>query len=132
MIVVDASVLANLVGDDGDAGAAARARLLTAGEASAPDLVDVETVSVLRRRWRAGDLTDDRFRWAIDDLLALPITRYPVGPMMARAFELRANVTPYDACYVALAEALDCPLVTADERLAASPTIRCETEVLRA
>ena len=51
--------------------------------------------------------------------------------MMTRAFELRANVTAYDACYVALAEALDCPLVTADARLAAAPTISCATEVLR-
>lgn len=131
MIVVDASVLANVVGDDEAAGKIARARLEAAGEASAPDLVDVEVVSVLRRRWLSGDLSEARFRSAIDDLLALPVTRFPVGPMMTRAFELRANVTAYDACYVALAEALDCPLLTADVRLAAAPTISCATEVLR-
>ena len=130
MIVVDASVLANVVGDDEAAGKIARARLVAAGEASAPDLVDVETVSVLRRRWLSGDLSAARFRSAIDDLLALPITRFPVGPMMTRAFELRANLTAYDVCYVALAEALDCPLLTADARLAAAPTISCLTEVL--
>ncbi len=131
MIVIDASVLANVVGDDASAGALARHRLEEAGAASAPDLVDVETVSVLRRRWLKGDLTDDRFRSAVDDLLALPITRFPTGSLMSRAFELRANVTAYDACYVALAEALECTLVTSDQRLASAPTIGCSTEVLR-
>ena len=114
------------------AGKLARDRLEAAGEASAPDLVDAETVSVLRRRWLSGDLSDARFRSAIDDLLALPVTRFPVGPMMTRAFELRANVKALDACYIALAEALDCPLLTADARLAAAPTISCVTEILRA
>jgi len=132
MIVVDASVLANVVGDDAESGEVARSRLAAAVAVSAPDLVDVETVSVLRRRWFGGDLSDERFRSAVDDLLALPISRYPVGPMMMRAFELRANVTPYDACYVALAEALDCPLITADARLASAPKIACTTEVLPA
>ena len=112
MIVVDASVLANVVGDDEAAGRLARARLAAASAVSAPDLVDVETVFVLRQRWLAGDLSDERFRSAVDDLLALPISRFPVGPLMVRAFELRANITAYDACDVALAEALDCPLIT--------------------
>ncbi len=131
MIVVDASILANVIGDDGQAGQVARARLLVAGEASAPDLVDVETVSVLRRRWLAGDLTARRFRDAIDDLLALPLVRVPTGPLMPRAYELRANATPYDAAYVALAEGLACTLVTADVRLARAPRIRCAVEVLQ-
>lgn len=131
MIVVDASVIANVVGDDEAAGQLARARLAAASAVSAPDLVDVETVSVLRRRWLAGDLSDERFRGAVDDLLALPITRFPVGPFMVRAFELRANITAYDACYVALAEALDCPLITADRRLANAPLTTCTTEVLQ-
>jgi predicted nucleic acid-binding protein len=131
VIVVDASVLANVVGDDESAGALARGRLQEAGAASAPDLVDVETVSVLRRRWLNGDLTDDRFRYAIDDLMALPISRFPTGSLILRAFELGANVTAYDACYVALAEALGCTLVTSDQRLASAPTINCSTELLR-
>jgi predicted nucleic acid-binding protein len=131
LIVVDASILANAVGDDGQAGHVARATLLAAGEASAPDLVDVETVSVLRRRWLAGDLTARRFRSAIDDLLALPLVRVPTGPLMLRAYELRANATPYDAAYVALAEGLACALVTADARLARAPGIRCVVEVLQ-
>lgn len=131
MIVIDASVLANVVGDDETAGSLGRRRLHAAGAASAPDLADVETVSVLRRRWLHGDLTDERFRGAVEDLLALPVVRFPTGALMPRAFELRANVTVYDACYVALAEALDCPLVTADERLANAPTINCPVEILR-
>lgn len=106
MIVVDASVLANAVGDDGIDGSAARRRLADAVEGSIPDLADVETVAVLRRRWLAGDLTARRFRSAIDDLLALPLVRFPTGPLMLRAYELRANVTAYDASYVALAEGL--------------------------
>jgi predicted nucleic acid-binding protein len=132
VIVVDASVLANVIGDDESAGRSARARLDVAGEVSAPDLIDVETVSVLRRRWLAGNLSDSRFQDAVVDLRALPITRYPVGPFMIRAFELRANVTAYDACYVALAETLRCPLLTADARLASAPTITCTVEVLGA
>lgn len=130
MIVVDACVLANVVGDDGQTGVAARSLLAAAGEASVPDLADVETVSVLRKRWVAGTLTARRFRAAVDDLLALPIVRYPTGPLMSRAYELRANVTAYDACYVAVAEALGCALVTGDGKLARASGPRCRIEVL--
>lgn len=128
--MIGASVLANVVGDDGQAGRAARARIAATSQWSAPDLVDVETVSVLRARWRAGDLTARRFRSAIEDLFALPIVRFPVGPLMIRAYELRSNVSPYDATYVALAEGLACPLVSSDRRLARAPGIRCNVDVL--
>ncbi len=128
--MIDASVLANVVGDDGPAGRAARARIASASQWSAPDLVDVETVSVLRRRWRAGDLTARRFRSAVVDLLSLPIIRFPTGPLMMRAYELRSNVTPYDATYVALAEGLSCPLVSADARLARAPGVHCHVDIL--
>jgi predicted nucleic acid-binding protein len=130
VIVLDASVLANVVADDGTAGRAARARLVAAREAAIPDLADVETVAVLRKRWRSGDLSAHRFRAAIEDLLALPFARFPSGPLMPRAYELRDNVTAYDACYVALAEGLACPLVTADARLARASGIACDVEVL--
>lgn len=130
MIVVDASVLANTLADDGADGTAARARLAAAGELAAPDLVDVEAVAVLRKRWIAGDLTGDRFSDAVEDLGDLAMTRYPALPLMRRAFELRDNVTAYDAAYVALAEQLGCTLLTADRRLAAAPTVTCEVEVL--
>ena len=129
MIVVDASVLANVVGDDSPLGNAARARLERAGHAAAPDLVDVETVAVLRKRWIARDISGSRFKAAIEDLLALPIVRYPTGPLMIRAYELRANVTAYDAAYVALAEGLQCTLLTGDSRLSQAPAITCDIEV---
>ena len=130
MTVVDASVVANALADDGADGAAARAALRRAEPLAAPDLVDVETVSVLRRHWRAGDLTAQRFRRAIADLRDLAILRHPTLPFMQRAYELRANVTPYDAAYIALAEARNETLLTADTRLARSPGIRCKVVVV--
>ena len=129
-MVIDASVLANVVGDDGPAGQAARARIAATTQVSAPDLIDVETVAVLRKRWLAGDLTARRFRSAVDDMLALPVDRFPTGPLMIRAYELRANVTAYDATYIALAEGLACTLLTADRRLARAPGINCQVDVL--
>jgi predicted nucleic acid-binding protein len=131
VIVIDASVLANVLADDGPDGKAARAHVRDAGELTAPDLVDVETVSVLRKRWLAKDLTERRFRTAIDDIEGLAIVRYPTLALMRRAFELRANVTAYDAAYVALAEGLACPLVTADVRLANAPGPECTIQLVR-
>jgi predicted nucleic acid-binding protein len=130
VIVVDASVMANVVGDDGPVGRMARSRVATAAHLAAPDLVDVETVAVLRKRWRVGDLTGRRFKAAVDDLLALPVDRFPTGPLMVRAYDLRANVTPYDAAYIALAESLGCTLLTADARLSRAPGIRCQVDLL--
>lgn len=130
MIVLDASALANALGDDGPAGVAASTRMTEADAVLMPDLADVEAVSVLRRRWLAGSMSLDRFRASVGQLGDLPIIRFPAAPLMPRAFELRANVTPYDACYVALAEQFNCTLVTFDARLARSPRIRCSVEVL--
>lgn len=130
MIVVDASVLANVVGDDGADGQRSRRALRAAGELSAPDLVDVETVAVLRKRWIAGTITARRFSTAIGDLETMALERYPTLPLMRRAYELRANVTAYDATYIALAEALQCELLTADNRLANAPGTRCVIRVI--
>ena len=130
MIVVDASVLANAIADDQADGDVARDAIRQRGGVSAPDLVDVETVAVLRKRWLAGTLPARRFASAVRDLEDLAIDRYPTLRLMWRAYELRDNVTVYDAAYVALAEALDCPLVTADKRLASAPGIRCEVELI--
>lgn len=130
MIVVDASVLANAIGDDGSDGRRARHALRSAGALSAPDLVDVETVAVLRKRWIEGSMTEERFSAAIDDLAAIDLVRYPTGPLMRRAFELKTNLSAHDAAYVAIAEGLECPLLTADERLARAPGIACEVSLL--
>ena len=130
MIVVDASVLANALADDTADGRLARQRLTSGGELVAPDLVDVATVSVLRRRWLAGDVTARRFSAAIEDLENLSLTRFPTLPLMRRAYELRANVTAYDAAYVALAEQLDCTLVTADARLTKAPGVKCLVDLV--
>lgn len=132
MIVVDASILANAIGDDGADGNLARSELRAqAGALAAPDLVDVETVAVLRKRWLAKTITDRRFATAIKDLQALDLDRYPTLPLTTRAYGLRANLTAYDAIYVALAEGLGCELLTGDTRLAGAPGPRCSIRLLR-
>jgi predicted nucleic acid-binding protein len=131
VIVVDASVVANVVGDDDADGNRARLALRHAADVVAPDLVDVETTAVLRKRWRAGTISEQRFAEAIDDLEWLDVERYATLPFMRRAYELRANVTAYDAAYVALAEVLGCELLTADRRLAGAPGLQCPIRVLR-
>ena len=130
MIVIDASVLANAIADDDQDGATARRKLRGHDTLTAPELVDVETMAVLRKRWLAGTLNDDRLQQAIEDLCVLTLIRYPALPFLPRIAELRANVTAYDATYVALAEALDCPLLTADRRLASATGPRCEITLL--
>lgn len=131
MIVVDASILANALADDHADGGAARDELRAADRITGPDLVDVETVSVLRKRRLSRTLTDQRFEAAVGHLRQLQFERVPTLRLMQRAFELRANVNAYDACYVALAQLWDCELVTADGRLAGAPGLRCAIRVLR-
>ncbi len=131
MIVIDASVLANVIGDDGADGKRARAELRTAQDVAAPDLVDVETVAVLRKRWLAESITRRRFASAIDDLENIAIDRYPTLQLMRRAYELRSTVTSYDTAYVALAEILGCDLLTGDARLAKAPGPKCPVRLLR-
>jgi predicted nucleic acid-binding protein len=72
----------------------------------------------------------ERVRSAVDDQLSMPIVRFPTGPLMVRAYELRSNVTPYEAAYIALAEGLRCPLVSADARLVGAPGLHCAVELL--
>jgi predicted nucleic acid-binding protein len=129
VLVVDASVIAPAVADGGPDGAACRARI-KGQSLAAPDLLRVETVSVIRRQFASGALTPAQASNAIEDLLNIPITVYPTAPLLRRAWELRDNVTAYDACYVALAEALGCALATADQRLANAPGARCQFDIL--
>ena len=83
-----------------------------------------------RHSWLAKTMTAKRFATAISDLASVPADRYPVLPFMPRAYELRSNVSPYDATYVALAEQLACVLITADARLARAHGPRCSITVL--
>jgi predicted nucleic acid-binding protein len=130
VIVVDASVLATALGDDGPDGDRARARLR--GERlSAPELMDLEVASVLRRQVRGGEVDIRRAALALADLAAIPLRRAPHRPLLARCWELRDNLTIYDASYVALAEALDVTLLTGDGRLARVSSPRCRIEMLR-
>jgi predicted nucleic acid-binding protein len=129
VLVVDASVLAPVVADSGSDGRRFRERLGTE-RVIGPDLLRVEVASVLRRHAGNGNLTEQQAHMALEDLLAFPITVYPTAPLLPRVWELRPKVTAYDGCYVALAEAVGSPLVTADRRLARAPGIRCAVEVL--
>ena len=123
-------MLANALADDGEDGDLARGRLAHDSSLHAPHLADLEVLSVLRRRAAAGDLDERRVSLAIADLSDLPMTRYPHLPFARRLWELRDNLTVYDAVYVALAEVLGCALVTADARLSRVPGIRCAVEVV--
>jgi predicted nucleic acid-binding protein len=80
--------------------------------------------------WRTGAILERRARQALGDLLALPLRRAPHGPLLPRIWALRDNVTGYGAAYVALAEALEAPLVTADARISRAPGVRRTVDVL--
>lgn len=129
MIVTDAGVVVLALTVDSPGGDEARRRL-DGEELSAPHLIDLEVISAWRRMNRTGDLTDRRCRAAVADLRALPLDRVPHSPLLDRCWELRENLTTYDAAYVALAEILGVRLLTADRRLANAPGVRCPVEVL--
>jgi predicted nucleic acid-binding protein len=128
VLVVDTSALVEaLVGRAPDA--ALLERLSDDGELHAPHLIDVEVLHVLRRLTRADALSDDRAHDARVDFAELAVIRYPHEPLADRVWDLRQNLTPYDAVFVALAEALGAPLVTCDARLAAAPELRAGVEL---
>lgn len=130
MIVVDASVVVQvLVGDH--AGAALTARLVGSNDAAAaPHLLDVEVASVFRRLVREGAVTAERAAEALDDLAAMQVARHAHHDLLPRIWSLRDSLTAYDAAYVALAEALDADLWTRDARLARARGPRCRITVM--
>lgn len=129
MLVVDASVLVVALADDGADGGAARKRLR--GEVlAAPELVDLEVVSVLRRQQFLGAVGLQRAQLALSDLEAIPLRRAPHRPLLWRCWELRHNLSAYDAAYITLAEALGTVLLTGDVRLASAPGPRCAIAVM--
>lgn len=125
MIVVDASGALSGLLNDGPA-----RRALAGERLHAPHLVDSEVASGLRRRVAAQQLTADDGWTALDRWRRLGMTRYPVLALLDRVWELRDNLSAYDATYVALAEALNCALLTADIRLSRAPGTRCPVTVV--
>ncbi len=120
MIVVDASVLIELLLRT-SAAETVKTKIFAPGQSlHAPHLLDVEVAQVIRRYAANGHISRDRGRSALADLADLPLRRYPHDLFLQRIWDLRNNLTAYDATYVALAEALGAVLVTRDKRLAAA------------
>lgn len=123
-VVVDSSVLVALTSDAGPVGRWAE-NLLASESLVTPHLALVEATNVLRRLELAGKLERLEAASAAADLLAIDIRLLPFAPFAARVWELRANITSYDALYVAIAEQFDMPLATLDRKLADSSGARC-------
>ena len=121
--VVDASVLVAALVDSGLNGAWSEAQVVQ-GSLIGPELVLVEASNILRRMEQARQISGVEATLAHDNLLRLELDLFPFAPFAERVWELRGNVTCYDAWYVALAEAFDCPLATLDGKLsrASGPT----------
>ena len=131
MIVVDASALIEVLLNTSAAPRIAD-RLFDRGETlHAPHLLDLEVTQVLRRYARTGEISPARGDAALEDLTVFPIARYPHHPFLLRIWQLRNNATAYDAAYLALAEALEAPLLTRDAKLAASLGHRVRIELAR-
>lgn len=130
MIVADASAFLELVLRTGRAERIG-ARTLAAGETlHAPHLVDVEVLQTLRRLLRQGQVDVERAEHALDDFRDLLVERHAHADLLPRIWQLRESVSAYDASYIALAEALDAPLVTCDAKLARSHGHSAEIELI--
>ncbi|HSL01527.1 MAG TPA: type II toxin-antitoxin system VapC family toxin [Rubrobacteraceae bacterium] len=130
MIVLDASAVVAVLLDPGPGAERIRGRIESPGESlHVPHLMDLEVLHALRRQALRGALSSVRGAEALEDLSNIVFVRYAHTSFIQRMWELRENFTVYDAAYVALAEALDAPLVTMDARLAQSPGIRAAVEL---
>ena len=96
-----------------------------------PSIFDAEVLGALRGLVRGGKFADQAAAELIADLMVLPVDRWHMPPLLPRMWELRENLTPYDAAYVALAELTGAVLVTGDERIAGSPGARCDIQVIK-
>ena len=130
MIVLDASVVIEVLLAT-PAGEAIASCIFTGEESLyAPHLLDLEVAQVLRRYNAAGEMSADRGAVALQDLANFRIERYPHGFFLGRIWELRDSVTAYDGAYLALAEALPAPLLTRDRKLAKASGHRAEVELV--
>lgn len=125
MIVIDASAALAALLNDGQARS-----LLAAERLHTPHLVDSEIASGLRRQVQRKQLSESDGWNALSTWRRLAVTRYPIYGLFERVWEVRDNMSAYDAAYVALAETLDCALVTADTRLGSSGQARCPITVV--
>ena len=132
MKVLDASVLVEFLTGGEHAESAERRLMSSPGWLWAPYLVDAEVGHALRAEVRAGEISARAARAALGDLMEMRLQRVAHHLLAERAWELRQNVSFYDALYVALAEALEAPLLTLDSRLARAPGLRAEIEVVQA
>lgn len=129
MIIVDASAVANALTDDGPVGRLARSELARDNHWSAPEHLFVETFSAIRGRFLGGKVESRRAADALAALAEAAIELVPTAPLLHRMWELRANLSGYDAAYVAAAELHDVALLTADRRLTQAPGVRCEVRL---
>jgi predicted nucleic acid-binding protein len=125
VIVVDASAALSALLNAGPA-----RRALADQQVHAPHLIDIEVASGLRRTVHAERLSADAGWAALHTFRRLGVTRYPSAALLDRVWDLRENLSAYDACYVALAEFLECDLLTADARLSRAPGVRCAMTVV--
>jgi predicted nucleic acid-binding protein len=123
-VVCDASALVALLIDSGPDGQWA-AEAMSASSLSAPSLALFEASNIIRRHELSGAITSDQAAQAHADLLDLDIEQWPYGLIANRVWELRVNLSSYDASYVAVAEAIDAPLITLDRRISRAPRITC-------
>jgi predicted nucleic acid-binding protein len=126
-LVIDASLVVSALVDAGDTGRWAES-LMASEPLSAPHLMPVEVTNILRRTVANGEITQDVASMAHADLLDLRVELFPYAPFAPRVWELRDNITSYDAWYVALAEFLGSSLATLDRRLARAAGPRCTFE----
>jgi predicted nucleic acid-binding protein len=130
MIVVDASAVLEILLRTPNAETVGRCVFDPSETLHAPHLLDVEVAQVLRRYAASGEIDGERGRAALADLADFSLNRYPHEILLPRIWDLRQNLTAYDAVYIALAEALDAPLLTCDRRLAAAPGHRARVELM--
>lgn len=130
LAVIDASALTAFYAADDPRRDAVAARLAAGDALFAPAHLDAEVVSALRGMVRNSPVLRAAVPTALQHLAGFPIRRMPLAPLLQRVWELRDNVTPYDAAYVALAERLDAPLVTGDGKLSAAHGARCSFDLI--